>query len=174
MPALAAVHAVLLNPDHLLRLEIRHAELYERGLLARRDGGAGGALIGRREHQKVTEDDAADRCRGAVVVCTSPADFPAGGHVDVIAGLERAGQELVLITFDLVGALRALDLRADALLPGRREAARADLLALEHILSGDVLRQLLRVRDRTRNDRLPRDRLLLEHLLIDDLRATRA
>jgi hypothetical protein len=41
----------------------------------------------------------------------------------VVAGLERAGHQFVLVTLDLVRTLRALDLRADALLLRRREAA---------------------------------------------------
>jgi hypothetical protein len=56
-------HAVLLDPDHLLRLPVGHAQLDEGGLLARRgDGGAARSLLGRRQHEQVANDDAADDC----------------------------------------------------------------------------------------------------------------
>jgi hypothetical protein len=80
----------------------------------------------------------------------------------------------VLVAFDLVRTLRALDLRADALLLGGSEAARGDLLALVDVLRRDVLRQLLGARDGAGDDGLLRHRHLLQHVLVDNFRAARA
>src|SRR5262249_58362688 len=95
------------------------------------------------------------------------------GAVGVVARLERAGEELVLVTLELVGTLGALDLRPDALLLRRGEAARRDLLALVHVRRRDVLRKLVRAGDRARDNGLPRHGLLLQHVLIDDVRPRR-
>src|SRR5262249_32899145 len=109
----------------------------------------------------------------ADVAASADLDLPRGHDVDVVAGLERAGHQLVLVTLDLVRTLRALDLRADALLLRRSEAARGHLLTLVDVLRRDVLGQLLGARDRTGDDGLLRHRHLLQHVLVDDFRATR-
>jgi hypothetical protein len=89
----------------------------------------------------------------------------------VIAGLDRPREELMRIAGDLVGPLGALDLSPDALLRRGREAPGAHLLTLEDILGGDVLCKLVRRRDRARDDCLAGHGLLLEHLLVDYVRA---
>src|SRR4051795_12197185 len=125
MPTVAVVLAVLLNPDHLLRLPVGHAQLHERGRLARGgDGGAAAVGLGRCQHDEVAQDDAADDGVVTAARLTGVLDAPAGDDVDVVARLERACKQLMLITFDLVRTLRALDLCTDALLLRRSEAPR--------------------------------------------------
>jgi hypothetical protein len=89
----------------------------------------------------------------------------------VVACLDRAGEQLVPVTGELVRTLRALDLGPDALLGRRSKASRADLLALEHVLRRDVLGELAGRRDCARDNCLAGHGLLLEHLLIDYVRA---
>ena len=92
----------------------------------------------------------------------------------MVAVLERAGKRLVRVAFELVRALRPLDLGADALLLGRGEAPGAHHLTLVDVLGRNVARNLLGARDRPGDDCLAQNRLLLQELLIDDIRAGRA
>ena len=57
--------------------------------------------------------------------------------VDVIAGVDGSGEDLVRVTTQLVGTVRASELCADALLRHRTEAPRGDLLTLEDGLGHD-------------------------------------
>ena len=106
-----------------------------------------------------------------IFALTAGLDVPVADHVDVISVLNRAGKELMAVTGEFVGALCALDLRPDALLLRRGEAACADLLALVDVLSGHVLRELIGRGDRARDDCLAGDGLLFQHFLVDNVRA---
>src|ERR671935_668816 len=131
MPTIAAVDTVLLNPDQLLRLGVCRPQLHEGALLSR--GNSGSRRRGRRgrQHEEVPDDHARDGDLVVVVgVAAGRRNVPRADDVDVVTGLERSGHQLVRIALELVRALRALDLGADALLLRRSEPARADLLAL--------------------------------------------
>src|SRR5207253_1096874 len=161
--------AVLLDPEQLLHLNVRDAELDVLRLVAAGDACAARAADRRAHDEEVAKDDSSD-----VMIVAGAAfdlDGPVADHVDVVAFLERAGEKLIRVTGKLVGPLSALDLSPDALLRGRSEASRAHLLALEHVLDGDVLCKLVGRRDRARNDCLAGHGLLLEHLLVDYVRA---
>src|SRR5512146_1135775 len=94
---------------------------------------------------------------------------PVTDHVDMVADLERAREQLVRVAVELVGALRALDLRPDALLPRRSKPPGRDLLALVDVLGCDVLGELVGRGDRARDDCLARNGLLRQELLVDDV-----
>src|SRR5262249_37399899 len=77
-------------------------------------------------------------------------------EIDTVARLERPGKQLVLVAREGEGAHGAAQLPHDPGLGNRAEALGRDLLARERRLRGDQRLDLVRARDRARNDTAPR------------------
>src|SRR4029079_2183932 len=159
------------DPGELLHLRVRDPQHRgERPVLVRsgRDLRLRPATRRRAEHLDVAEDDARD------VRPVRAADAERGDEVDLVAGLERADEALMLVAGNLDCALDAGQLGLDPPLRRRREAARRDLLARVDRLRGDELGDLVGIRDRARHDAAAHDLTLPEHLLLLDLCTGRA
>src|SRR4029079_4061594 len=103
------------------------------------------------KHQDVAENDAGH------VLAVRALYLPRADHVDVIARLERAREQLVGVAGQLERAKVAGQLSPDALLAFGGEAQERDLLAGVDRLRRDLARQVLRLHDRSRSDRGLRD-----------------
>ena len=126
--------AVLRHPEELLLLRVGERELDREALV--------GVLGDLRLHvglDRGLEDEDVAQERAAHVVGLVLRRVPRADDVDTVAGLQRPGQQLMLVAGNLDGAEVARELGADAPLRFRLEAQLAHLLALVD-LGGDDLR----------------------------------
>src|SRR5215218_2242012 len=161
--------AVLEDMEELLRLRVADREQCRERLI-----GSGSQLalegggVGRLQHEQVAQDDARHLAR-ARAPSTDRAD-----EVHMVARLHGPYQELVLGSRHLHRAQAALQLGLDPLLAERLEPAQRHLLALVELLGCDQLRDLVRLRDRSRHDVPPGDLDGLQQVPVADLAAGRA
>ena len=82
----------------------------------------------------------------------------------MVTGVQRAGEQLGLVTGELNRPVRPRELGADAVAGDGAEAARRDLLALQRLLRGYEPRQLVGLGDRAGDEGPLRDLLRREQL----------
>src|SRR5207244_7341342 len=97
--------------------------------------------------------------------------LPGEEHIDVVAVLERSGEQLICVSGQLQRTFRALQLSPDTELRRVAEPERGHLLAAVELLGRDEVVELVTLGDGSGHDCASRNRLRLEIVPPDDLRA---
>src|SRR5581483_6106016 len=132
---------VLLEPEETLGLRAGDPKLDR-----------GGSVVAGARLRRGCDDEQVAQQDGAVVVLGRLGNLPRADHVDAVALLEGASEQLIRITGQLDDAVRALERCEHALLLRRAEAGGDEQLVLVGRLDGDQRGDLVHIRDRALRD----------------------